>query len=220
MRALSINLGARFGRLCVVAVFSDSSKRVAHCICKCGTAKDVAVSKLVRGQTASCGCIRKEKAAALKLKHGSARSGKLTPEYRVWNGMVSRCHTASSDTLKAYHHRGVAVCDRWRFGEQGISGFGCFLADMGRLPSAEFSIERRDNSRGYEPDNCYWLPRSKQNRNKRNTRWVLIDGEHLSFIEAVERFGKVPAQLAYTRVSRGWDDVKAITTPKISKEGL
>jgi hypothetical protein len=48
-----------------------------------------------------------------------------------------------------YGGRGIFVCDRWRYGEGGTSGFECFLADMGRRPSPSLSIDRIDNNGPY-----------------------------------------------------------------------
>ena len=52
------------------------------------------------------------------------------------------------------------MCERWR-------KFDNFLADMGEPPPG-FTIERKDNSKGYSLENCEWIPHARQAQNKRN----------------------------------------------------
>jgi len=82
-----------------------------------------------------------------------------TPEYRVWTYMRQRCTNAKYWAFEYYGGKGIAVCDRWE-------KFENFIADMGQKPSPEYTIERRDNDKGYEPANCYWATRTQQQRNK------------------------------------------------------
>ena len=80
------------------------------------------------------------------------------PTYRSWRAMLTRCTNPYSVSYAQYGGRGVAVCDRWL-------KFPTFLADMGIRPPGT-SLDRIDNSRGYEPANCRWASRSEQNRNR------------------------------------------------------
>lgn len=152
------------------------------------------------------------------LKHGMARrtsTGRVkSSEYSSWRGMKSRCLNPNHQRFKDYGGRGITVCSRWADGEGSLSGFSCFLSDMGAKPSSEMTMERIDNDRGYEPGNVVWVHRSKQARNTRATHYVEIGGLKISFAEAVERFGAVSMTVARMRVHRGWDSVSAITTPK------
>ena len=76
--------------------------------------------------------------------------------------MLSRCTNPKHPRWDDWGGRGITVCDRWR-------DFANFLADMGERPPG-FTIERRDNERGYEPDNCFWTTVIEQNRNRRTTK--------------------------------------------------
>lgn len=149
--------GTRYGRLVLTADRRPGEKRVAV-RCDCGTEKRVTVSNLRQGITRSCGCLRREVTAGLKASHGM--SG--TPEYEVWGQMVARCTNPKHPRYADYGGRGIDVDPRWL-------QFEAFIGDMGRRPEGgeRLTLERRDNDRGYWPDNCVWASYSQQARNRR-----------------------------------------------------
>ncbi len=95
------------------------------------------------------------------------QNGKWTPEYGIYRGMIQRCSDRKSKNWKDYGGRGIRVCDRWLHGENGKSGFACFLADVGLRPTPKHSIDRIDNQGNYEAGNVRWATRRQQNNNKR-----------------------------------------------------
>ena len=116
--------------------------------------------------------------------------------------MIGRCERPSSNRFESYAGRGIAICDRWW-------DFGLFLADMGKAPGPEYSIERIDNDGDYEPGNCRWATATEQARNRRTTRWVTFRGETLSLAEWAERLG-ANYQLLWKRGKRdGWTSAVA-----------
>lgn len=99
--------------------------------------------------------------------HGHTIGGKYSPTYHSWQAMLNRCRHKHRDTKSKYVNRGVAVCDRWE-------KFENFLTDMGVRPEGT-TLERVDNSKGYEPSNCIWDTPVNQARNRRNKRLSYAD---------------------------------------------
>jgi hypothetical protein len=86
--------------------------------------------------------------------------------------MIQRCYNSNLDDFKLYGGRGITVCARWRYGEDGLSGYECFVADMGPKPSPQYSLDRTDNDLGYFLSNCRWATWSEQRRNQRPRKRV------------------------------------------------
>jgi len=103
-----------------------------------------------------------DRVANYKTKHGHARKGKWSDTYKSWKNIRSRLAAKKGNSYKNYVLKGIAMFERW-------DKFENFLADMGERPFKNFSIDRINNARGYEPGNCRWASRSVQNHNR---RWV------------------------------------------------
>lgn len=120
-----------------------------------------------------------------RWKHGYAPlHGKRNPTYVAWQSMNSRCYNPNNSHYKHYGGRGIVVCERWR----GPSGFINFLEDM-RETVLGMSIERRNNNINYCPENCRWIPKQEQPRNRRHNWMVNLDGETITAVEATRRLG-------------------------------
>lgn len=164
-----ISRSSKFGRWTAIEPLrADGARRVRWlCQCDCGTVRAVTAEQLRSGRSKSCGCLRLEIIKKAKTTHGGTKARAHWPEYGVWEQMKNRCYRPATSSFQYYGARGIQVCDRWRFGEHGKSGFGCFIEDMGRRPDPLMSIERVNNDGDYEPANCKWVTKKEQSGNRR-----------------------------------------------------
>ena len=119
------------------------------------------------------------------------------PLYKTWTNMNARCLIPGASGYKNYGGRGIRVCERWR------NDFWAFVEDMGLKPTPTHSIDRIDNDGNYDPENCRWATAKEQARNKRNPRYVEIDGEMIHVAEISEKTG-ISERTLYYRAQKGW----------------
>jgi hypothetical protein len=198
-----VEIGDRYGELVVLRRGEPSNGGFArwHCKCDCGGATLSWQSELRRGKTTSCGHGRRASLIASRTSHGHG-GYKHTPEYASWSNMWTRCTNPKVDAYKNYGARGITICARWK-------RFENFFADMGPKPSIDHTIERRDVNRGYCSENCYWTPKGRQSRNRRNNIRVKISGEEMCLAEAARVVG-IKYGTVRGRIRNGQDAYKAL----------
>lgn len=154
-------VGQTFGRLTALEKVGVDKwgDAVWCCCCLCGAIKEIVQGKLRSGDTKSCGCLCRDKPN--NLIHGDTRDVKKTKEYRAWGQMKQRCGNKKNPRFSAYGGRGIMVNHRW------LNSYENFLKDMGRAPSPQHSIERKNNNGNYTPLNCVWATRKQQTANRR-----------------------------------------------------
>lgn len=134
--------------------------------------------------------------------------------YNIWRKMVQRCSEKGTEEERRYYYdRGIRVCDAW------VDSFEQFARDVGQRPSASHSLDRIDNSRGYEPGNVRWATQAEQNINTRSNVFVSYQGEFITVSQLVARSpGHVCDRTVRNRLERGWSPERAILAPVAGKK--
>jgi hypothetical protein len=156
---------------------------------------------------------RKREAGRAKL-HPSRKHGlSSTLEYHAWQQMRLRCTDPKHAAYPNYGGRGITVCERW------LESVADFIADVGPKPTPKHELDRIDNDRGYEPDNCRWATRKVNDRNRRSNRRLTHNGETLTLAEWCERLG-LPGDTVMKRIAAGWTVAAALETPVRRKRSV
>lgn len=175
------------------------------CDCTCGNRCKIAGSQLRRGRTNSCGCLKKEMGVYTIIHNDYGSS-----EYKIWRGLIDRCHNKNSRDYKNWGERGIIVCDRWRY------SFTNFLIDMGRRPSSKHSIDRfPDNDGPYTQNNCRWATTQEQARNRRTNHNITFDGITKTLTEWAHDLGISSTGLNYRL--KHFDLTTAMQSGKITR---
>lgn len=183
--------------------FAGRDERYRHgqtlwlCECICGRRKIYSYQRYLKNK--SCGCMKPDFSRKQMLRHGRSKS----KTYNVWLLMRRRCSHKSLPGYENYGGRGIQVCERWE-------SFRNFYADMGERPEG-LTLDRIDVDGGYSPENCRWVGRDVQARNKRNNRLLTFNGKTQCSAAWAEEIGVKPYVICH-RLKRGWTLERTLTT--------
>ena len=95
----------------------------------------------------------------------STHGGSYTRLYTIWCDMKARCNPANAKTEPYYAGRGIRVCRQW---VESYAAFERWAMNAGYRDG--LTLDRRDGTKGYGPDNCRWATRQQQASNVRSRR--------------------------------------------------
>lgn len=149
-------------------LYIDPNKNSKHrywvCRCICGKERSLQTYQLTSGKVTSCGCMNRRKKT-------SSETQCYKRLYNLYCAMIARCHNPKSISFKSYGQKGIYVCDEWR---NNFIAFKNWSLKNGYNDT--LSIDRIDNSKGYNPSNCRWVSKSDQQQNRSNNIWIEHDG--------------------------------------------
>ena len=82
--------------------------------------------------------------------------------YSSWAHMKQRCDNPNNHAYEDYGGRDITYDPSWWWYEN-------FLADMGPRPEGT-TLDRKDNWKGYNKENCRWATHEEQQNNRRERR--------------------------------------------------
>jgi len=165
-RKIDIVIGEKFNKLTVI---KDLGKRKVGdsgfyqyvlVECECGNFKDVLYTDVRSGHSKSCGCYSSQLAKNRMTTHGHSN----TRLYSIWKDMRRRCNNPKRNNYHDYGGRGIRVCEEWN----KFTNF--YNWSMSNGYEDHLTIERINVNGNYEPNNCEWIVRQKQNGNTRKNK--------------------------------------------------
>lgn len=182
--------GKKFNRLTVLRRNGSSKDKHAMWLCKCDCGNETVVrSDCLRiGKIQSCGCLRNELVGDRGRTHGMTE----TRLYRTWCGMKNRCYNPSYKGYKNYGGRGITICSEWLHDFQAFYDWA-----MANSYKENLTIERKDVNGNYCPENCCWITKKMQSRNRTDNRKITCKSQTMILTDWANLLGVNRSTLAY-----------------------
>lgn len=163
-------VGQVFGRLTVLRhiLVPGNYHKCYECLCQCGKKVTVEERNLINGKIVSCGCAKVDFLKKYATKHGLYK----TSLYRRWEAIKGRCYNKKRQEYKNYGGRGIKMCKDWK---DNPKAFADWAISNGYKKS--LTIDRINNDGDYCPENCRWVTRKEQQRNRRANVLLSLNGE-------------------------------------------
>ena len=175
-------LGMRIGKLKLNRIDTEKSvngRWYINCECECGNTKSVRYDHLKSKKVLSCGCVRKLKSKESIVKLSTSHNMSKTSFYKRWSSMKERCCLKSNKNYKRYIDANIKVCDEWLiFSNFYNDMYESFLEHSLIYGEENTTLDRINNSLGYEFLNCRWATYTVQANNRSNNKNVReVDNE-------------------------------------------
>lgn len=120
-----------------------------------------------------------------RVKHGGAvnsRQNGAESTYHIWRGIKQRCLNPDSKAYHRYGGRGITMNEEW------ANSYVVFRDYVGEKPNG-MTLDRIDNSKGYEPDNVKWASRKEQANNRVTNVVITYNGLTMTLKQWAEHLG-------------------------------
>lgn len=150
-------------------------------------------------------------------KEDAGINGRMNEDelYATYQSMHSRCENKRHINYSNYGGRGITVCKEWS-SKDGFLNFKKWATRNGWMKG--LTLDRKNNDKGYSPDNCRWVTRLQQEYNKRNNILYNYAGINMP-LGMIAKLEDVKYGMLYRRVrQRGMSVTEALVDIKMSTD--
>ena len=126
------------------------------------------------------------------------------PLYHTWEGMKQRCCNPNFKYYDKYGGRGITICDEWLHSPDVFIEWSLFHGYKKGL-----TLDRKNNDKGYSPENCRWVSRKVQQNNRSTNHYLEYEGDTYTITTFSEKFGLNRLTVS-TQLRRGWSVQKIL----------
>lgn len=193
--------GQKFGKLTAMHVTGLGSGRPKWLFqCDCGKQVLRSSCDVRSGHVKSCGCWKKDHPG--HKTHGQS-SNRI---YQTYNSMKRRCYDDIPRYLKHYRDKGITVCDEWLNNPQAFFDWALANGYTDKL-----TLDRKNNDKGYSPDNCRFISQTDQTKNMGKNVLITINGETKILSEWAKIYNILPSLVSYRMLHMGLSGEEAVT---------
>lgn len=130
----------------------------------------------------------------------------------IYKLLLRRCDNPDHKYYERYGGRGIDICEDWK---QSYKNFETWAMSHGYKEN--LTLDRIDNSGGYNSENCKWSTKKEQANNRSTNRLITYNGTTKTLKTWSEEYGILPETI-YRRLNNGWNIDRALTTKPLQSK--
>lgn len=199
MPAFKNRVGEKNGFLTIIkkAPHDKTKYRGTFWVCKCVCGKETTILGSNFKKTKSCGCKKEELTSSANITHGESK----TRFYSIWGDIGTRTSNKKHIFFKDYGGRGIKNEWESNFNKFKEDMYESYVEHVKKWGEKDTTIERIDVDGNYCKENCRWVRKTEQARNKRNSHFIDFNGKKLTVAEWSKDLG-IPNQTIHNRIKR------------------
>ncbi|MGN5457080.1 MAG: hypothetical protein ACI4XN_13890 [Candidatus Kurthia intestinigallinarum] len=91
---------------------------------------------------------------------------------KIFAGMKRRCYNQNSKEYRWYGAKGIKICNEWIINPKLFEDWA-----INNGYSDSLTIDRKDETKDYSPDNCRWITGKNNSKYKSTTSLIDVNGE-------------------------------------------
>lgn len=210
--------GVQYGNFTVIEIDEEKTNGTNRervfwlCQCSCGNVKSID-GRQIRNKKArtNCGCIKTKQKKKRETIYTGMDATLIEQQKRlrkIHASMIERCHNKKHKFYYNYGGKGVVVVEHWHNKQNFVDDMLESYLEFERVHGIHTAtIDRIDNNKGYNKENCRWATMKQQQNNKSINIPVTVNGKYYpSITMLVEDYPEFKVHTLIYRHNHGWAD--------------